>query len=126
MLAPRIPRTVLTSKREPREGNSPAHLACIRKLPCCLCGAQPADPHHLMQTGERGMGMRSPDRYAIPLCRHHHDALHSNGSKNEETFLAEQGIDGRALAAALWRLTGDIEAMHRAVFRAWQGARLNV
>ncbi len=42
--------------------------------------------------------------------------LHDNG--NEEAMLAAWGIDGRALAAALWKRTGDYEAMLRAVERA--------
>lgn len=54
----------------------PAYLEWIRSLPC----ASPDEPclhkseaHH--KTGA-GMGLRSPDWTAIPLCRVHHAAFH--------------------------------------------------
>ena len=53
------------------------------------------------------MGKRSPDKYAIPLCYNHHNALHMDG--NEDKYLAENGIDGLSVAAALWSFTGDLE-----------------
>jgi hypothetical protein len=46
------------------------------------------------------MGMRSPDRYTIPMCATHHRELHEDG--NEVRWLGEWGIDGMKLAAALW------------------------
>jgi hypothetical protein len=52
-----------------------------------------------------------------------HAALHRAG--DEEAFLASHGIDGRALAAALWAVRGDLEAMRRVVFRARQASRLS-
>ena len=36
---------------------------------------------------------------------------------DEEAWLADQGIDGRALAAALWRISGNLEAGMRIVYR---------
>ena len=68
------------------------------------------------------MGRKSSDRWAIPLCKTPptregcHDRLHDDG--NEEAFLMRHGIDGRALAQALWRFTGDIERMQAAVWKA--------
>lgn len=102
-----------TYKHDKREGMSEKHLKCIRQLPCCVSGeTQGTEAHHLMQTGERGMGMKSPDKYAVPLnWRRHTGGVHANGSKNETEWFAEQGIDALALAACLWATTGDLELM---------------
>ncbi len=62
--------------------------------------------------------MKNADRWAIPLCATHHNALH--GAGDEETYLADHGIDGRAVATALWAERGDEEKMERVVFRSFQ------
>ena len=118
MPAPRIPKGITRPKREPRPGMSPMHLDLVRQLPCCVCGLYGYDvqPHHLLRTGEHGMGRKSSDRWAVSLCRVHHDGLHADG--DEEAYLAYYGIDGRALAQALWRYTGDLERMQAAVWKA--------
>lgn len=120
----RIPRTVSRPKKEPRPGMSESHLVMVRKLPCVLCGLYGHDiqAHHLLRTGEHGVGRKSSDRWAISLCRFHHDGLHGHG--DEEAYLSLHGIDGRALASALWAARGDQEAMERVVFRFRQEAAL--
>ena len=110
--------------KQKREGDSEPHLALIRRLPCCVCGHFGATKaHHLLRvTGKsRGMGMKNADKWAIPLCNDPpngcHRRLHACG--NEEAWLTAVGhIDGRALAAALWKRTGDYEAMLRIIERA--------
>jgi hypothetical protein len=37
------------------------------------------------------MGRRSPDRYAVPLCRKHHGELHAGG--NELSFFLRYALD---------------------------------
>ena len=106
---PKLPRP---PKRQ-RPGMSPAHLAFVRSLPCCACGSPAVEAHHLLRTGARGMGMRSPDRYAVPLCGAHHRALHAHG--DEGAWLTAHGVDGIALAERLWNDTGDGAAGLRAV-----------
>ena len=95
---------------------SSQHLDLIRKLPCCVCHGGDVEPHHLLRTGEHGMGRKSSDRWAIPLCAPHHDMLHRHG--DEDGFLSDRLIDGRALAQALWRYSGDLERMEMAVWKA--------
>jgi len=93
----------------------------VRDLTCCVCGSGlEIHAHHLLRAepGGRGMALKNADRWAIPLCRAHHDALHGHGG--EEEYLAERGIDGRALASALWAERGDAAAMRRVMFRASQ------
>lgn len=100
---------------------SDAHLALLRKLLCCVCGSrEPNECHHLKQdTNERGMGLRSTDKHAIPLCRHHHAEVEGVGSKNERQYFLDKGIDALALADALWRNTGDQDRMHKIILAHW-------
>lgn len=124
MPSPRIARTVAAAVRQPREGMSPSHLAMVRDLTCCVCGSGlNIHAHHLLRAdpNSRGMGMKNADRWAIPLCQRDHDALHQHGG--EEEFLMEHGIDGRALAAALWAERGDVDGMRRVAFRFAQTRR---
>lgn len=102
--------------RKTRPGNDPSHLELIRKLPCCIClTRKEVQAHHLYCSGERGMGLKSPDRYAVPLCAiPHHDEVGRIGSRNEEEWFQKKGgFDCLELAAALWANRGDIEAMFR-------------
>jgi len=118
----RIPRSVPKPAPKVRSGMDANHLAMVRKLPCCVCGVRPRIvAHHLLRTGEHGMGRKSSDKWAVSLCATCHAALHHNG--DEEAFLMSHGIDGRALASALWAVRGDLEAMERVVFRFRQRAK---
>lgn len=101
-----------------RAGNSEPHLVLIRMMPCCVClESRPkvtVDPHHLRggeAASERGVGMRATDKWAVPLCRIHHDALHRISSRREKQWFYDGGIDPYDLAVALWVSTGDLERM---------------
>lgn len=86
------------------------HERFIAGLPCCVTGRTDGiQVHHLLRTPnhEHGTGKRSSERWAIPLHWEVHDALHADG--NETRFLAGYGIDGPALAKALWDASGDYE-----------------
>ena len=104
-------------KRADRPGNSEAHLAAIRKLPCCVTLRTPAgECHHLKQTGERGAGMRSSDRWAVPLSHVPHMELEREGSRNERAWFERHGIDAPLdLAAALWAASPDVARMTKIV-----------
>lgn len=104
--------------RADREGDCEKHRAAIRKCPCSMpkCNRMgKSDPHHLKATGLRGMAMRSPDRFAIPLCRSCHEEIEAAGSKNELKWFLNRGIDALELAGALWGARGDAAAMTRVV-----------
>lgn len=115
----RIPKenTGRPRQRRQREGMSVSHLSMVRQCPCVICGKYGCDPHHLLRTGERGMGMKSPDKDALPLClgpEGHHtgpDSPHAHG--NEDAWFASHGLDGRAIAKSLWAKRGDYDAMVR-------------
>lgn len=103
--------------RETRPGMDPDHLALIRKLPCCVpgCTLNPGgEAHHLKDTGakERGMGLRSTDRWTIPLCHEHHIyGVEKVGAQREIKWFADRGIQSLELATALWNVRGNVKAM---------------
>lgn len=106
-----------------RPGMSPAHLVCIRKLRCCVCGARPpVEAHHLKQgTNARGMGLRSPDKFAVPLCPYCHGEVERAGSKNEQKWFEGRGLDALLLADALYRSTGELDRLQKIVLAHMAG-----
>jgi hypothetical protein len=59
------------------------YLAWIRTQPCCVCGSRKfIEASH---TGAHGIGQKSPDSSAIPLCAKHHrtgnDSYHRLGPR---------------------------------------------
>lgn len=62
---------------------NPRYLAWIRTQPCVVCGARRGiEASH---TGPHGLGQKSPDSSAIPLCSKHHrtgnDSYHRLGAR---------------------------------------------
>ena len=117
-----LQRTPMKRTRKPRNSErgpwrSAAYLEWVRSLPCCIAGiSYCVVAHHLLRgTGEKCMGRKSGDNWAIPLCTEAHTALHDIG--DETGFLKGHGIDGPALADALhaaWT-AGDYEQGLRVV-----------
>jgi hypothetical protein len=103
------------SLQQRRPGMSPEHLALLRQLPCTVCHAiSRIDPHHLKcgpAGRERAFGRRSTDRWAIPICRFHHDEVERAGSRGERAWFDRWGVDPLELASALWAATGDLNRM---------------
>jgi hypothetical protein len=132
-MKPRITKNMPQHTPRKRPDMDPKHLENVRGLGCVCCGAgihgapysTAIHAHHLLRVGpgERGLSLTTRDRWAIPLCSICHDKLHKDG--NEERWLAERGIDGRAVASALWAARGVFYAMQRVVFRAYQAAQLS-
>lgn len=57
------------------------HLKRVRGLPCFICGGWGCDAHHLLRAQKRGMGLKTGDDCALPLCHTHHSALHRAGDE---------------------------------------------
>lgn len=124
-------RVLRMGKPPVRHGMSESHLDNVRQCMCLICGKEgpgKVDSHHLLRTGEHGTGRRSADKWAVPLCsglndEHHlgRNGPHAHG--DEDAWFAEHGLDGRAIAAALWRARGDLEAMQRIAFNQFQKVR---
>ena len=112
------PKAKLRKREKPalkqRPGMSEDHLSQIRQLPCARCGSfPPSDPHHLKSLVERGMAMRSSDRWTVPLCRGCHDDVERVGTKREISWFGDFGVDPHDLAAGLWNVSGDLDRMQR-------------
>jgi hypothetical protein len=105
-------------KRDRRPGNSEEHLAALRKCPCIVTLKMPAgEVHHLKQgTGERGAGMRSSDKWGVPLSRTPHETLERAGSRRELAVLESMGVtDPIGMANALWHASPNIAAMTKII-----------
>ncbi|WP_109402775.1 DUF968 domain-containing protein [Proteus terrae] len=72
---PEPPASFLLKPKMHRWENS-QWLQWVKTQPCCVCGQQADDPHHIIGHGMGGMGTKAHDLFTIPLCRQHHDELH--------------------------------------------------
>jgi len=79
---------------------NPQYLAWIRTLPCVVCGSiRGIEASH---TGPHGLGQKSSDYSAIPLCSKHHrtgsDSYHRLGPRR---FSKAHNLDLRAIVSRL-------------------------
>lgn len=57
---------------------SQEYLDWVKTQPCVICGAPADDAHHIIGCGSMGgMGMKAPDSMTMPVCRGHHQAIHT-------------------------------------------------
>ena len=79
--------------RDDRAGMDGKHLALIRQLPCCVTRRQPGgEAHHLKSgTGERGMSVRSTDKWAVPIAHDAHMDVERAGTKRERQWFLDRG-----------------------------------
>ncbi len=108
------------SWREKRTGMSAEHLARIRLLPCCVCPENRDIQAHHLKSGVaskfRGVSLKAPDMFAVPLCALHHEEVERRGSRRElEWFQSKRLMDPYALADGLWNATRRGLAPMRAV-----------
>ena len=103
-------RVPVRKKRfQPRRGpeRSPEYLAWIRTLPCAICSrvsgrATVIEAAHTNALGRRGMGQKTSDFSAIPLCAaHHRENLDSYHVLGEQGFSHKHGIDLKELVLRL-------------------------
>ncbi|QIO34348.1 DUF968 domain-containing protein [Bradyrhizobium sp. 1(2017)] len=95
-------------QRDPRQRDE-RYLAYIRTLPCCICGDNTSTEAAHLRVGlisastpkrATGMGEKSSDKWALPLCSRHHREQHR---MNELEFWASYGINPFELAISLRR-----------------------
>ena len=76
------------------------YLAWIRTQPCVVCGARRGI--EAAHTGPHGLGQKSPDSSAIPLCSNHHrtgkDSYHRLGPRR---FAEVHNLDIQAIVRRL-------------------------
>ncbi|EAQ6106205.1 hypothetical protein DRK59_26865 [Salmonella enterica subsp. diarizonae] len=80
----------------------PGYTQWVKRQPCCGCGRQADDPHHIIDHGFGGTGTKACDLLVIPLCRTCHNALHADTRAWEE----QNGSQLLWLARTLARATG--------------------
>jgi len=93
---------------EPRRLRDKAHIKCVSKRPCLICGRQPSDSHHLRFAQQLALGRKVSDEYTVPLCRTHHCEVHR--SSDEPSWWKQAGVDALATAHMLWRETHPMRA----------------
>lgn len=84
---------------KPERVEDPKHLQRLREFGCWACrvdgmGWRYAEPHH-PRPGQ-GMGMKSDDRDAIPVCPRHHNEQHPDSvsiHRNPHEFRARYGTE---------------------------------
>ena len=113
---------VLGNFKPERMGMSAKHCTLIRQCPCAACLVEPAGTIHHLKSGaakdERGMAMRSTDKWGVPLCPKHHMQIEEAGSRNERQIFLGWGVDPHVLAKRLWDATGDLVRMIKIVKEA--------
>ena len=85
---------------EPRRLRDKTHLRHVAAQPCLVCGALPADAHHVRFAQPKAFGRKVSDEFTVPLCRAHHRELHHTG--NERAWWHDMGIDPLSVAERLW------------------------
>ena len=84
----------------------PKYLRSLREMPCLACGIIPAGvAHHLLRAEPRGMGLKTSDNCAVPMCHNCHSELHMAG--NEELYWDLRGINAYMWANKNWRDHGE-------------------
>lgn len=98
------------ARAKPERIRSRAHLDFIKQLQCVACACEGrvthgCDPAHVSFLQPRGIGQKTSDANAVPLCRTHHDEQHAT---NERLWWARLGVDVRGLAGELYATEGDL------------------
>jgi len=106
------------------------HLSFIRQMPCLSCGRIGVSvPAHIRIQTDAAGARKPSDFYVVPLCGMPRifNGCHEKQHKAERTFWADfmerGGPDPWSTAQALYRVSGDIEAGERIIFRARQMLR---
>ena len=100
-LPPKRTAQVRKKRARPRRGpeRCPEYLAWIRTLGCVVCGrvtggATIIEAAHTNALGNRGLGQKTSDFSAVPLCAgHHREAADSYHRLGEHGFAQEHRID---------------------------------
>ena len=61
------------------------------------------------------MGLRSTDKWGVPLCAEDHDLVERAGTRNETLWFSSRGVTAHELAQALWASRGNLPVMVRIV-----------
>lgn len=114
-------------ERKPGRLRSRDHLDWLKTLPCLACGCRPpCDPAHLRfnhaePVHKGAAGLQPPDDKAVPLCRD----CHNREEDGKVTFwglcMAKGISDPVAVAARLYRISGETARGFAAIQHARPG-----
>ena len=78
-----------------QSGTEKKYSEWIRRQPCRVClDDTNTDSHHIKGVLPAGVGTKVPWLFQIPLCRRHHDLLHSMGwSTWERNMKVSQAVE---------------------------------
>ena len=90
----------LSNFKQTRERNA-KYLHSLRRMDCLACGISPGGvAHHLLRAEKRGMGMKTGDNKAVPMCDNCHKELHHMG--DEGLYWDLRGVDAYDWANKNW------------------------
>ncbi len=90
------------SPANPRPTRHSDYLRFIRRQPCVVCGAlYGVESAH---SGQRGLGQKADDRFALPLCRYHHRTGKYSHHVLGKRFWGFHGLDRAGLIKQLQEL----------------------
>lgn len=107
-----LSRTAFSPRRKnaprPAEKSAPGYLKWLRGRECYFrdrlgtkhCCSGKIEAAHTRGSGDKGMGTKNSDKYAIPLCSQHHRSQHVKGWRWYERLLE---FDAAETAEAYWR-----------------------
>uniref|UniRef100_UPI00207B3D32 DUF968 domain-containing protein n=1 Tax=Escherichia coli TaxID=562 RepID=UPI00207B3D32 len=81
--------------------STPQYTRWVKTQPCACCGMPADDPHHLIGHGQGGMGTKAHDLFVLPLCRKHHNELHTDTVAFEEKYGSQLELIFRFIDRAL-------------------------
>jgi hypothetical protein len=102
----------------PAEKSAPGFLKWLRGRPCHLTGraghqcSGKVRACHVDYAGDKGVGTKVSDRFAIPMCDGAHGEQHQIGWRQ---FEAAHAIDALAASREFWRLWPGRGAWERAL-----------
>jgi hypothetical protein len=78
------------------------YLRHIRQQSCLVClTPQGIQAHHLRHVGGKGMGTKTGDQWAVPMCYPHHRDCHEMGDEFE--YWLDVGFDAQHWATNTYR-----------------------
>ncbi|WP_072570097.1 DUF968 domain-containing protein [Enterobacter sp. SA187] len=97
---PESPESFMRRPKRKRWENE-KYTRWVKAQPCACCSSPADDPHHVIGYGQGGMGTKAHDLFVIPLCRAHHDELHTDMKAFEKKYCTQPELLLKTLDRAL-------------------------
>lgn len=118
-----VERRLMRSMLKTERVKSNRHLKFLSTLPCVITGATDRVQACHIRSGNAGMGIKSPDNFAVPMNHLVHIKQHAMGSEHK-FWEPYGGIEkAKELANALWVRTGQYDECLKLIARFRKGFR---